>query len=391
MRQIGFSVLLVCVLVLAAPALAQTPTEQPPTGALVVLPEVFERAAAASSAGDYDRAVLDYSLFILFNPTFSQAYFNRALNYEARGDTAQAIQDLSQALSYETTPSAYQSDIYFARASLYLNQNQVEAAINDLDAAIAANPEAVNPLLLHARLMTFLEQYPTARADYDRLIALQPNDPRFYLERGLLNAQMRDFTAALADYDQAIQLAPDQAQPYAERALFHSAQQNYERALADIDRAISLNPDVSRFYLIRGSLRLTVDQPAEAAADYFRWITLNRTQQFVAPEVLTQNRAFTLDMQPGYVYRIPFQADAGQRISAAARDYAQQADPMDPLLVILGVDGSPLIADDDSGGNLAAFIRDYIIPEAGEYTLIVSQAAGGPQSGTVAVRIDLGQ
>ena len=70
------------------------------TGSPVALPELLQRANEAYAAGDDKQAIIDYSLFILLNPTFSQAYYNRALSYEATGDLNQAIQDLGRALSY---------------------------------------------------------------------------------------------------------------------------------------------------------------------------------------------------------------------------------------------------------------------------------------------------
>jgi tetratricopeptide (TPR) repeat protein len=390
MRKMSVILLVIVALAAAAPAMAQGDTAGQIGGPLVVLPELFERANNAFRAGDYGQAAVDYSLFIFLNPTFSQGYFNRALNYDALGNTDQALQDLTRALDYTAPSTRFTSNIYLARAQLYLEQNNLNAAMDDLDLSIEAYPDAVDSLALRAQILAYLQSYPEALNDYDKLIELQPDQTGHYLDRGFIHAQLGHSDEALADYTHAIELSPQDAQPYAARALFYSSMRNFTDALKDINNAIDLSPNQGELYLMRGSINTIVNEPTAAAGDYFQWITLNKTQQYVAPDPLTNNQSFTVEMGPGWVYNIPFQANEGQMVNIAASGVSQQQ-PVDPLLVILGVNGNPLIADDDSGGNMAALIRNYVIPEDGEYTLVVGQAGGGSQQGNIAVQVDLGQ
>ncbi len=390
MRKFSVILLVIAVLVAGVPVMAQGDSTGAVNGPLIVLPELFERANSAFSNGNYDQAAVDYSLFIFLNPTFSQGYFNRAVNYDALGSTDQALQDLTLALNHSAPSSQFTATVYLARAQLYLEQNNLDAAMTDLDASITAYPEAVDSLTLRAQILAFLQSYPEALNDYDKLIQLQPQQTGHYLDRGFIHAQLGHPEEALADYTQAIQLSPQDAQPYAARAMYYSSQRSFNNALSDINNAIDLSPRQGEFYLMRGSINSSVNELTDAAGDYFQWITLNRTQEYVAPDALTRNQNFTVEMGPGWVYNIPFEASEGQTVNIAASGVSQQQ-PMDPLLVILGVNGSPLIADDDSGGNMAAYIRNYQIPEDGEYTLVVGQAGGGSQQGEVAVQVDLGQ
>ena len=50
---------------------------------------------------------------------------------------------------------------------------------------------------------------------------------------------------------------------------------------------------------------------------------------------------------------------------------------MDPLLVLLDVQGLPVLGNDDGGGQKDALIADYELPQDGVYTLMVSHANGG--------------
>jgi tetratricopeptide (TPR) repeat protein len=389
MRKLSVILLVIVMLAAAIPAMAQGDTTGAVGGSLIVMPELFERANTAFETGDYQQAAVDYSLFIFLNPTFSQGYFNRALNYNALGSNDQALQDLTYALDYTAPATPYTSDIYLTRAQLYLNQNDLDAAVSDLNSSIEANPEAVNSLSLRAQILSFQQSYPEALNDYDKLIQLQPDQTVHYLDRGFIHAQLGHSQEALADFTHAIELSPQDAQPYALRAQYYTSVRNFTDALDDLNSAIDLSPNTGELYLMRGSINSSVNQPTEAAGDYFQWITLNRTQQYVS-DALTNDQNFTVEMGPGWVYNIPFRASEGQTVNIAASSVSQQQ-LVDPLLVILDVDGSPLIADDDSGGNMAALIRNYTIPEDGEYTLVIGQAGGGTQQGDVAVQLDLEQ
>jgi hypothetical protein len=48
----------------------------------------------------------------------------------------------------------------------------------------------------------------------------------------------------------------------------------------------------------------------------------------------------------------------------------------DPKVELFGPDGTPLAADDDSGPDLNALIRDFVLPTDGEYTIVVDGFRG---------------
>src|SRR5690606_15369818 len=106
---------------------------------------------------------------------------------------------------------------------------------------------------------------------------------------------------------------------------------------------------------------------------------------------ITSSREFLIEMGPGRIYSIPFSAQAGQVISAAAISMAENP-PVDPLLVIIGTDNRPLVANDDSGNSMNAAITGYTLPADGEYTLLVGHAAGSPEAqGEIRVLITFGE
>ncbi len=424
MRTLKLTSFLLVFLITALPAAAQIePGQAQPAGAAVVLPNILQRANDAATSGNLEQALIDYSLFILLNPTFSEGYFSRSLTYQALGDDRQALQDLDRALSFTMTDPQYTAAVLFNRAQLHVEANNLDSALADLDNSIAAYDRAIDSLNLRARIHLFQEDLDLALADYNTLVELVPEEPTFliqrafiqvqegefeaalsdysraitlnpdnaqpYLERGFILAQTGDFASALVDYNRAIELNPDDDSFYMERALLHRAQNNSRDALSDMDSAIELNPQNSSYYLVRGTLNASVENVTEAAGDYLAWMVLNRTQSYAAPEPVTDSQAFTVEMEAGWVYQIPFTASAGQTINIAANGSPGEP-PVDPLLVILDTGGDPLVGDDDSGENMNAAILDYTIPADGEYTLLVGHAAGGGV-GNINVLVDLGE
>lgn len=85
---------------------------------------------------------------------------------------------------------------------------------------------------------------------------------------------------------------------------------------------------------------------------------------------------------PRQTYR--FMGQQGDRISITLE--ALDA-TLDPLLILLGPDGTPVMRDNDSAGNLNALIGPYLLTQGGEYTIVATRA--GEASGTSRGRYEL--
>lgn len=85
---------------------------------------------------------------------------------------------------------------------------------------------------------------------------------------------------------------------------------------------------------------------------------------------------------PRQTYR--FVGQQGDRISITLE--ALDA-TLDPMLILLGPDGAPVMRDNDSAGNLNALIGPYLLTQGGEYTIVATRA--GEASGTSRGRYEL--
>jgi tetratricopeptide (TPR) repeat protein len=192
---------------LALPAAAQN-TGQDTTQPVSSAQGLYQSAQQALQNQDYERAILDISLYILLNPTSSEAHFLRSVSYLRSGELDTALADINAAIRFapeDLFPADY-------RAALVTTRGEVNLAREDFDAA---------------------------EADYTQAIAIDSTSERF-LARADFYARRDDLDAALADIDSAI------------------------------DRADAAG--LPQLYLIRASFNTFRGQSDEAVGDYYRFI-----------------------------------------------------------------------------------------------------------------------
>lgn len=198
--------LVVVLLMLIAPAaaMAQTATgDAVPAGAfdIVIAPELFDRATAALNDEDFRRAELDFSLFILLNPTFSPAYYYRAMTLLGEQEFDRAMQDYDQAVATSATfNGTYISELLTARADLLTQNDQFSDALADYSQAISLQPSATAAFVGRGMIYMRQNDFELARGDFDSAIGQQTNNPALYLYRALIISQLDEPRAAAADY-----------------------------------------------------------------------------------------------------------------------------------------------------------------------------------------------
>src|SRR5690606_6188249 len=93
-----FAVITLLIIIGVLPVTAQDAAQQPDQPS-VLLPNVFDRAITRFDAQDYEGALRDYSLFLLFNPTSISAYYWRGMSHYALEDYDRALFDVERAIT----------------------------------------------------------------------------------------------------------------------------------------------------------------------------------------------------------------------------------------------------------------------------------------------------
>jgi tetratricopeptide (TPR) repeat protein len=134
-------------------------------------------------------------------------FYNRGLDYYAKGDHAREIADFEAAIRMD--PKMF--DAYDDRGNVYYSERD----------------------------------YGRAVADYSVAIKLNPGDARAYYNRGIASKDQGDRERAFADFTSAIRLDPRHADAYFGRGLIYKNRGDTTHALADLKMAVRLNPDDS--------------------------------------------------------------------------------------------------------------------------------------------------
>jgi tetratricopeptide (TPR) repeat protein len=133
-----------------------------------------------------------------------------------------------------------QSVFYYDRSLIYGYQNKWKWALDDLNQAVALNPEYTKAYLNRGIVYRELEQLPLAFDNFNMAIKLDPNNAEAYLNRGKLFGQQKEWNSALNDYNQGIEIDKQNAEAYVGRGLIHFQLKKKSEAIADLQQAKKL-------------------------------------------------------------------------------------------------------------------------------------------------------
>lgn len=263
---------------------------------------------------------------------------------------------------------------YAARADTAFDQKLYEDAVLDYTCAIQLAPDTPDYYNSRGNAHYWLQRDADANADYQQVLALDPDAGYVYNNIANLYANIGDYPQAVEYYTKALSLesATDEI-VFTNRASIYIDMGEYDLAQDDLLAALSLNSSYNRQYLIQGYLDSLLNRTESAAQNYIGWISL--TQIVDSYPQYVPNRSYVTRLTDGDVQYIYLSFNAGDTLSASA-ELINSDQRVDPLLVLLSPGGQALIADDDSGVNTDAVIADFVIPENGEYQLVLGNSGG---------------
>jgi tetratricopeptide (TPR) repeat protein len=141
------------------------------------------------------------------------------------------------------------------------------------EAAIAAEPDSKKRAPLQfGRAYGSVERFnfDAAVADLDAALAADPENPDYLRERAYVHGELSNFEPALADLDHFLKLRPDELLGYRERAYARHFHGDLTGAYDDTARVLALNPDSSDALLGRAEAALWLGRFDEAVKDASR-------------------------------------------------------------------------------------------------------------------------
>ena len=153
-------------------------------------------------AGDFDKAIAEYTKAIGLKQDYADAYAWRGNAYRKKWDLTRAIDDYTRALNFKNN----YPEVYNYRGFLYSQRGDYERAISDYTQAIRQNTNYTDALFNRAFAYGKKEDYEKAIDDYTRVLSLENANAAAYLERGRAWDRRGNTEKAEADYAAAEKL-----------------------------------------------------------------------------------------------------------------------------------------------------------------------------------------
>lgn len=210
--------------------------------------------------------------------TFPESELDRltaaGLGRFSQGDFVGAVAEFSNALKI----NAKRGSLYLQRGLAYLELDEYQKALEDLDSAYEldkSNRLAI--LVCRGRALTGLKKYDLALADLNEAIKDDPKFPLAFISRADTNLCKGDDEKALLDLEEALSLDPKQAKAYFLRARYYKKKNKSDKALEDFSTAIKLDSS----FLEKNYLEPT-DQEKEMRDHFARTLKLGKKPDLTA-------------------------------------------------------------------------------------------------------------
>lgn len=210
------------------------------------------RAFAWREKGDLDRAIADFDKAIEYNwlsadnAGLAVSYSHRGLTWQLKGDRKRALADHNEAIRLD--PSS--ADFYHRRARFHIENDQLDLALNDLDATIQRDAERADALYLRGAVR--YERYTNARASEW--------------------VHQSDLDGALADFTEVIRLLPRTAsRAFYSRAQARSINGDRDGMIADLIESYKIDPNDKQVVAILEQVKPDYKIIAEPLNKLMQW------------------------------------------------------------------------------------------------------------------------
>ena len=185
------------------PKAVSKPVEHPPK-------EMPKGKTTTEKSVDYDPEITKLDDFIKQNIKNADAYYNRALLHEEKGNMQIAERDYAKAIEINKK----HGDAYYNRGLLFVKMGKYDLAIKDFDAAIELNPGAFDAFCNRGNVNYQLDKKDLAINDYNSALKIRPNDADLYYNRGVVYQAKGEISKANRDFKKAATLGHQKAKEY---------------------------------------------------------------------------------------------------------------------------------------------------------------------------------
>lgn len=220
----------------------------------------FERGF---DAADPDEQIRFYTQAIRLKPDYAEAFINRGLARQDKGDLEGALKDYDEAIRLQPDDA----EAFYNKGLAWHAKGDLGGAIADYNEAIRLKPDYADAFINRGVARSDQGDLEGALQDYTQAIRLRPDDADAFNDRGIARRDKGDLEGAIEDFNRAIALQPDLAQGFKSRGDARYKQGDLEGALQDYDEAVRLKPDYAKAFYNRSLVRRLTGDEAAALQD----------------------------------------------------------------------------------------------------------------------------
>ena len=205
------------------------------------------------------------------SPNISENYYKRAILYLENEKVKEAFEDINNAINIKPNVGNY----FQAKALILRDSQQPQLALEAASKAEVLNAESPELYTLLGDLYQQLGQYYKSKSYLRKALQISPNNGETYFYQGEISAKMADTVTALALYQQALGLKPSFLPAYLKLIQVHTNLKQYDLALLYSSEAIKYHPKSASLYLQRGNTYQRAWKLDSAVMSYKRAIALD--------------------------------------------------------------------------------------------------------------------
>jgi tetratricopeptide (TPR) repeat protein len=227
--------------------------------------ETSEKAVAIDTSGELKASTPINQLTekIKAEPGNAELYNMRAKYYLAEKKYTSAMNDVTKALSIDSTKSAY----YITEANIHFATLSVRKAEEAFLRAIAHDEKNIEAYLKLAELYLYLKKYKESIQNANEALRIDVHNPKAYFIKGYVAAETKDTARAVSNYETCVEQDPGNYDALLQLGIIFAAR-NHPIAIQYYDRALKLKPNSTEVYYDRGLFYQESGELEKAIADY---------------------------------------------------------------------------------------------------------------------------
>ena len=207
-----------------------------------------------------------------------EAYVECGETYSALGQTKMAIEQMKYAIL--ANPGNKNPIVYIALADVYIKENMMGYAQQQLNKAIDLDPKSSEAYLLMGKLFFRLSNFKMAMKNYQKAIEVNPNnaDAHYQLAKTCQAMYRPDF--AIIELEKAVASKPDFAEAYYDWGTLLLQMGDVEKAIPKLEYVLKINPNDAYTHYTLGTAYLKIEDYNTAKHHFKASTQINKTDAY---------------------------------------------------------------------------------------------------------------